>query len=192
MNELRTLEQMEGVAEPASPTSWAEARERIKELREDQNLGSDSLYSLRIRTTVPFHNDPRSHERGPWVERSDPLDPPQSSSMTYAGIGSRRTPGPALNAMRATAERLATLGYTMRSGHAPGADTAFEVASQKLRDLPAMAQLREQPAARRQLHPTSRDRCGDATRVAHPSRLGAARSGATRTARTQHAPDSRT
>ncbi len=36
-----------------------------------------------------------------------------------------------MNAMRATAERLSTLGYTMRSGHAPGADTAFEVASQQ-------------------------------------------------------------
>ncbi len=57
MNELRTLEQMEGVTEPAAPTSWADARERIEELRERQNLGGDSLYSFRMQNTVPFHND---------------------------------------------------------------------------------------------------------------------------------------
>jgi hypothetical protein len=126
MNELRTLEQIEGVAEPAKPTSWAEARERIEELREAQNLNGDSLHSLRVQTAVPFYEDPLATAG----RRSEPGGPRQSRAMTYAGIGSRRTPGPALNAIRATAERLSTLGYTMRSGHAPGGDSAFEIASQ--------------------------------------------------------------
>lgn len=133
MNELRTLERMDAVAEPAKPTSWAEVRDRIEELRNDQSMLGYSLYGLRLQTTVPFYNEPRVAElaaRGPGGELFDPLGPRRGASMTYAGIGSRRTPAPALNAMRAAAERLSALGYTMRSGHAPGADSAFEVASQ--------------------------------------------------------------
>lgn len=45
---------------------------------------------------------------------------------SYAGIGSRRTPTNCLHYMRETAQRLATHGYTLRSGAAEGADTAFE------------------------------------------------------------------
>ena len=44
----------------------------------------------------------------------------------YAGIGSRRTPPDVLQLMQAVAEKLATLGYTLRSGAAGGADAAFE------------------------------------------------------------------
>jgi hypothetical protein len=44
----------------------------------------------------------------------------------YAGIGSRRTPTPLLDVMTDLASRLATRGYVLRSGHAPGADQAFE------------------------------------------------------------------
>jgi hypothetical protein len=130
MNELRTLEQMKGVTELAKPTSWPEARDRIGKLRETQNLGGHSLYSFRTQTAVPFFGDPSVAKLDNAGERPDTPVGPQRNAMSYAGIGSRRTPGPALNAMRATAERLSTLGYTMRSGHAPGADTAFEVASQ--------------------------------------------------------------
>lgn len=45
---------------------------------------------------------------------------------TYTGIGSRETPGPALNLMFQIGVRLAHLGWTLRSGGADGADTAFE------------------------------------------------------------------
>lgn len=44
----------------------------------------------------------------------------------YTGIGSRRTPAPMLQTMRQLAVRLADAGYVLRSGAAPGADTAFE------------------------------------------------------------------
>ena len=45
---------------------------------------------------------------------------------TYAGIGSRETPNVALGLMVDIAKRLADRGYTLRSGGAQGADTAFE------------------------------------------------------------------
>lgn len=44
----------------------------------------------------------------------------------YAGVGSRKTPIPVLKRMRNYAAVLAQRGYTVRSGGAPGADTAFE------------------------------------------------------------------
>ena len=47
-------------------------------------------------------------------------------SMLYAGVGSRATPEPVLDLMRRCATRLELLGYTLRSGGANGADTAFE------------------------------------------------------------------
>lgn len=47
-------------------------------------------------------------------------------SMLYAGVGSRATPEPVLDLMRRCATRLEVLGYTLRSGGANGADTAFE------------------------------------------------------------------
>ena len=46
--------------------------------------------------------------------------------MHYAGIGSRRTPPDVLARMTATATALDLCGYTLRSGGAVGADTAFE------------------------------------------------------------------
>lgn len=44
----------------------------------------------------------------------------------YAGIGSRETPFAVLRIMTRTAKNLATVGYTLRSGGANGADLAFE------------------------------------------------------------------
>src|SRR5436305_1567732 len=44
----------------------------------------------------------------------------------YAGVGSRKTPEDALERMRHYAARLAERGFILRSGGAPGADTAFE------------------------------------------------------------------
>lgn len=45
--------------------------------------------------------------------------------MHYTGIGSRRTPADILELMEELAERLRD-GMILRSGHAPGADQAFE------------------------------------------------------------------
>jgi hypothetical protein len=44
----------------------------------------------------------------------------------YSGIGSRETPDNVLEVMTKTAKNLNILGYTLRSGGAPKADTAFE------------------------------------------------------------------
>lgn len=44
----------------------------------------------------------------------------------YAGIGSRETPDVALGLMIDIGKALAQRGYMLRSGAAPGADTAFE------------------------------------------------------------------
>lgn len=46
---------------------------------------------------------------------------------TYAGIGSRETPSTIITLMSLMARHLAQNGYTLRSGAAQGADTAFEV-----------------------------------------------------------------
>lgn len=44
----------------------------------------------------------------------------------YAGIGSRETPVEVCDKLVKIAQWLAALGYTLRSGHADGADLAFE------------------------------------------------------------------
>ena len=45
---------------------------------------------------------------------------------TYAGIGSRGTPSEVLHFMRTVGAVLAGQGWVLRSGHASGADQAFE------------------------------------------------------------------
>ncbi len=47
-------------------------------------------------------------------------------TLRYAGIGSRSTPDHVLQVMRKVAHRLSELGYTLLSGGAGGADSAFE------------------------------------------------------------------
>jgi len=47
-------------------------------------------------------------------------------SLRYAGIGSRSTPETVLRTMQKLATRLSELGYTLLSGAATGADSAFE------------------------------------------------------------------
>lgn len=53
----------------------------------------------------------------------------------YAGIGSRETPKEALNIFEIIGEYLANQGYTLRSGHAEGADQAFENGCDKVTGL---------------------------------------------------------
>src|SRR6476661_4207298 len=45
--------------------------------------------------------------------------------MQYAGIGSRETPQEILNLIEVIASNLGSRGWTLRTGGAPGADTAF-------------------------------------------------------------------
>lgn len=48
------------------------------------------------------------------------------NELIYTGVGSRKTPSPMLTLMEALAGDLRDRGYTCRSGHADGADMAFE------------------------------------------------------------------
>ena len=48
----------------------------------------------------------------------------------YTGVGSRKTPDDVLFAIVTLAVGMGTLGYTLRSGGAEGADTAFEEGSE--------------------------------------------------------------
>ena len=52
-------------------------------------------------------------------------------NKTFAGIGSRQTPSEILEKMKAIAKFLSERGYTLRSGGADGADSAFEQGATK-------------------------------------------------------------
>ena len=55
--------------------------------------------------------------------------------LPYTGIGSRDTPEPVLKKMRACSKRLKELGFTLRSGGAKGADSAFECQAGQLAEI---------------------------------------------------------
>lgn len=55
------------------------------------------------------------------------MDSADNKTLSYAGIGSRETPPETLSLMTRLAARLEELGYTLHSGAAEGADTAFEL-----------------------------------------------------------------
>lgn len=48
------------------------------------------------------------------------------NKLTYAGIGSRETPGSVLKLFECLGSLASSYGFTLRSGHADGADKAFE------------------------------------------------------------------
>ena len=50
----------------------------------------------------------------------------QAPARIYAGVGSRTTPAAVLDTMETVAEAMARHGWTLRSGAAAGADSAFE------------------------------------------------------------------
>jgi hypothetical protein len=53
----------------------------------------------------------------------------QIMSKIYAGVGARKTPQAVLNVMTEGAKQLDSQGWALRSGHADGADYAFEQGS---------------------------------------------------------------
>lgn len=53
----------------------------------------------------------------------------------YTGVGSRETPPDVLGRMTKIARYLDGKGFTLRSGHAPGADTAFEDGARAWREI---------------------------------------------------------
>jgi hypothetical protein len=84
----------------------------------------------------------------------------------YAGIGSRSTPAHVLKQMESLARGLSQKGYTLRSGGAKGADTAFEKGARTI-DGPAPEIYYAEDAA-----PTKSDAAEWAHRIArehHPA-----------------------
>lgn len=57
------------------------------------------------------------------------------TNLYYAGIGSRETPQDILERFSRTAQILESLGYTLRSGGAIGADRAFESGVKNLKQI---------------------------------------------------------
>lgn len=55
----------------------------------------------------------------------------KDTEMLYAGIGSRQTPLDVLDAMKYVGGHLANEGWLLRSGHAMGADQAFETGAKE-------------------------------------------------------------
>ena len=55
--------------------------------------------------------------------------------LPYTGIGSRETPVKIMQLMSDLARNLEGLGYTLRSGGAPGADTAFETGVKRRKEI---------------------------------------------------------
>jgi hypothetical protein len=51
--------------------------------------------------------------------------------LAYAGIGSRRTPSDVLELMTRVAVHMRMRGFVLRTGHAEGADQAFELGADK-------------------------------------------------------------
>lgn len=60
------------------------------------------------------------------------LEEDKCPNILYVGIGSRETPNNVLETMRSLGTRFGILGYTLRSGGAEGADTAFEEGCDKV------------------------------------------------------------
>lgn len=65
-----------------------------------------------------------------WRKHLEPM-----GYCAYAGIGSRQTPSDVQKKMTAAARRLEKLGWTLRSGGAEGADTAFELGAAEKKEI---------------------------------------------------------
>lgn len=84
---------------------------------------------------------------------------------TYAGIGSRKTPARILASMQVIAAHLGEAGYTLRSGGASGADTAFEQGALAKEIYLPWPRFRDHPSP---LHHVSKEALAMAARV-HPA-----------------------
>jgi hypothetical protein len=70
-----------------------------------------------------------------WRQLQETGLPEREPSMAYAGIGSRNAPADQLQRMTRAAQRLAAMGYTLRSGGANGADKAFEAGAGERKEI---------------------------------------------------------
>jgi hypothetical protein len=61
-----------------------------------------------------------------FLQKKNRQGQPSMKTLYYAGIGSRRTPEYIMNLMEQLANKLREDEFVLRTGHAPGADQAFE------------------------------------------------------------------
>jgi hypothetical protein len=110
-----------------------------------------------------------------------------TTTRCYAGIGSRRTPAPMLVVCEQIARALAQRGWRLRTGHAAGADQAFERGAGTLADVflpwpafeqatPILGETHQQPVAR----------AFDIAQEHHPNWAGLRRGGRALHARNTH------
>lgn len=79
----------------------------------------------------------------------------------YAGIGSRETPEHILNQMHAIAVELQARGFTLRSGGAAGADTAFERGAGIRKEIYRPEHVTPEALALAEKHHPAWHRCSD-------------------------------
>jgi hypothetical protein len=85
----------------------------------------------------------------------------------YTGVGSRKTPPEILKLISSVATKLADLGYTLRSGGASGADSAFEFGAVKnVNIFYASDSTTEAQTIAAKFHPAW-DRCSEFARKLH-------------------------
>ena len=85
--------------------------------------------AIEIRMSRAQSNSPGSESKRPEFDKLPSYKEGQKN-MVYAGIGSRETPLEIQQSMNDVAKELESIGYTLRSGNAIGADKAFEGAPQ--------------------------------------------------------------
>lgn len=91
------------------------------------NWGKEGKPLEAIRQTSLFEEENPQYPNKPLFNKLPGRSP--TPTMTYAGIGSRETPNSILAEMSSLADELGKLGYTLRTGDAPGADASFEWAA---------------------------------------------------------------
>lgn len=113
------------------------------------------LIAIRKPSSVPGGSTSQSQQPPSSTPTFDglPVKDPETLTMTYAGIGSRETPQAVLDQMTAYAERLEGLGYTLRSGGAKGADSAFEKGAQTKQIFYANDATDQTRQIAREIHP---------------------------------------
>lgn len=87
--------------------------------------------------------------------------------QTYAGIGSRSTPVYIRHLMTEIAESLQEKGYTLRSGGAMGADTAFELGAGNKKEIFLAKDATTRAIALASFHHPAWERCNDYVRKLH-------------------------
>lgn len=86
----------------------------------------------------------------------------------YAGIGARATPEPILRSMSRIAVRLSVSGYTLRSGGARGADSAFaNVVSPERKEIFGAADATKAAMAIAAKHHPAWQNCDELARKLH-------------------------